>query len=106
LSVLQIKAVPGNCGDCKFWSSSRVEKVEAEGEEEAGPVVDLSKKRKKKFEEIEIGQCRWRPPAVAGEDCLAYWPETEETEWCGQFEAAVYLEFDDETTPAEEESGK
>lgn len=100
-----IRATPGSCGNCKFWFQTDSFERAVDEEKDKGPVIDLSKKRQpKKTETVEVGECRWRPPTVV-EDGLACWPETDETEWCGQFEEAVYLEFD-ETTPAEEENGK
>jgi hypothetical protein len=96
-----IRATPGSCGDCKFWFQTDTIEKAVEEEESKGQVVDLSKKRRPKMETFEVGECRWRPPLPDGEGGHG-WPLMEETEWCGQFEEAVYLEFD-ETTPAEEE---
>jgi hypothetical protein len=98
-----IRAVPGSCGGCMYWfQTDEIERaVDEEEGSGSGQVVELSKKRQRKTETVELGECRWRPPAPDGDGGHG-WPLMEETEWCGQFEEAVYLEFD-ETTPAEEE---
>jgi hypothetical protein len=100
-----IRAVPGACGDCAYWFQTRTQEIDDPADEDSGSgqVVDLSKKRRKKKVEVEIGECRLKPPVYDGTDGFC-WPEMEETEWCGEFKEAVYLEFDPDA-PAEEENG-